>query len=265
LLYNPVAIFDSGVGSLSVVRELRKEIPCENILYFADKAHFPYGNKSHSELRQIISDTINYLQRYKPKLIVVASNTPSIQVLNELNSASSIPLIGVKPPLEEASKLTKKKHIGIMGTSNTIRSKEFDIQLKRRVPQHIFISKFDASPVIKLIEGGIHLNNERRTFDTISTLLGENVDTNIDVMVLASTHLPFVKSYLASLLPSVKFIDPSKSVAKQVKRFLISNRMLKKTGTGKLEILVSDKKQEFEKTIQNMGFTQPVKEVFLTF
>jgi glutamate racemase len=70
---------------------------------------------------------------------------------------------------------------------------------------------------------------------------------------------------LASLLPSVKFIDPSKSVAKQVKRFLISNRMLKKTGTGKLEILVSDKKQEFEKTIQNMGFTEPVKEVFLTF
>ena len=170
MLYNPVAIFDSGVGSLSVVRELRKEIPCENILYFADKAHFPYGNKSHSELRQIISDTINYLQRYKPKLIIVASNTPSIQVLNELNSVSSIPLIGVKPPLEEASKLTKKKHIGIMGTSNTIRSKEFDIQLRRRVPQHIFISKFDASPVIKLIEGGIHLNNERSTFDTISRL-----------------------------------------------------------------------------------------------
>ena len=85
MLYNPVAIFDSGVGSLSIVRELRKIVPSENILYFADKAHFPYGNKSHNILRQVIVDTVNYLERYKPKLIVVASTTPSVQVLNGLN------------------------------------------------------------------------------------------------------------------------------------------------------------------------------------
>ena len=265
MLYNPVAIFDSGVGSLSIVRQLRKEIPFENILYFADKAHFPYGNKSHNVLRQVIVDTVNYLERYKPKLIVVASTTPSIQVLNELNSITNVPLIGVKPPLEEASRLTKKKHIGIMGTTNTIRSKEFDNEIRRKVPQHILISRYDASPVIKLIEEGIHISNERRTYDTILRVLDKNLDTNIDIMVLASTHLPFVKNYLESLLPSVKLLDSSRSVAKLVKRYLVSNRMLKKTGNGRLEILVSDKKQEFEKTIRNMGMNNPVNEIFLTF
>lgn len=265
MLYNPVAIFDSGVGSLSIVRQLRKEIPSENILYFADKAHFPYGNKSHNMLRQVIVDTVRYLERHKPKLIVVASTTPSVQVLNELNSITNVPLIGVKPPLEEASRLTKKKHIGIMGTTNTIRSKEFDNEIRKKVPQHILISRYDASPVIKLIEEGIHISNERRTYDTILRVLDENLDTNIDIMVLASTHLPFVKNYLESLLPSVKLLDSSRSVAKLVKRYLVSNRMLKKVGTGRLEILVSDKKQEFEKTIRHMGITNPVNEVFLTF
>ena len=265
MLYNPVAIFDSGVGSLSIVRELRKILPSENILYFADKAHFPYGNKPHNALRKVMAGTVNYLEQYKPKMIIVASITPSVQVLEEVNSPSGIPLIGIKPPLEEASRLTRKKHIGIMGTTSTIRSKEFDSEIKRRVPQHIFISKFDASQVIELIEEGIHISNERRTYDTIFRLFDENLDTKLDVMVLASTHLPFIRNYLASLMPSVKILDSSRNVAKLVKRILTTRTMLKKTGTGRLEILVSDKKQEFERTIRNMGFAHPVKEVFLTF
>jgi glutamate racemase len=84
-------------------------------------------------------------------------------------------------------------------------------------------------------------------------------------MILASTHLPFVKNYLISLLPSVKFLDPSRSVARQVKKFLTFNRMLRKKGAGRLEILVTDKRKQFEQTIRNLGIKQPVKEVFLTF
>ena len=80
---NHVAVFDSGIGSLSIIRELKREVPNEDLLYFADKAHFPYGSKSHPQLREVIVSTINYLRRYKPKLVVVASNTPSVQVLDE--------------------------------------------------------------------------------------------------------------------------------------------------------------------------------------
>jgi glutamate racemase len=267
LTNNPVAVFDSGIGSLSIIRELRREVPNEDLLYFADRAHFPYGNKSHAQLREIIVNTINYLRRYKPKLVVIASNTPSVQVLDEVRKMiTDVPLIGVRPPLKEAARLTKKKHIGIMATDGTIRSKELEVQIRREVPQHILVSKFNASPIIELVEHGVHLENERRTFDVISRVLGDDgVDEKIDVITLSSTHLPFVKTYLNALLPTVRFVDPAQIVAKDVRKFLKFYRMAKKSGSGKLQILVSDGKREFEKSVWAMGVREPVEEVFLTF
>src|SRR5262245_10180425 len=102
---NTVVVFDSVIGSISIIRELKREVPNEDLLYFADRAHFPYGSKSHSQLREIIVNTVNYLKRYKPKLIVVASNTPSIQVLDEVRKIiTDVPIVGVRPPLKEAAK-----------------------------------------------------------------------------------------------------------------------------------------------------------------
>jgi glutamate racemase len=266
LTNNPVAVFDSGIGSLSIIRELKREVPNEDLLYFADRAHFPYGNKSHSQLREIIVNTINYLRRYKPKLVVVASNTPSVQVLDEVRKMiTDVPVIGVRPPLREAARLTKKKHIGIMATEGMIRSKELEIQILREVPQHILVTKFNASPIVELIEQGVHLENERRTFDVISRVLGDGVDEKMDVITLSSTHLPFVKKYLNALLPTVRFVDPAQIVAKDVRKFLKSYRMAKKSGTGRLQIMVSDGKREFERTVRAMGVREPVEEVFLTF
>jgi glutamate racemase len=266
LTNNPVAVFDSGIGSLSIIKELKKAVPAEDMLYFADRAHFPYGNKSHQQLLEITINTINYLRRYKPKLIVVASNAPTVQVLDEVRrKMPDLPIIGVRPPLKEATKLTKKKHIGIMAAANTINSKELENQVRREVPQHILVTKFNASPIIELVEAGVHLENERRTFDVISRVLGDGVDEKIDVMTLSSTHLPFVKSYLNSLIPTVRFVDPAQMVAKDVRKFLGINRMAKKSGMGKLQILVSDGKREFEKSIRAMGVREPVEEVFLTF
>ncbi|HZB17868.1 MAG TPA: glutamate racemase [Nitrososphaeraceae archaeon] len=265
LINTPVAVFDSGIGSLSIIQELKKEIPHENLLYFADKAHFPYGNKSATQLRDIIVNTVNYLERYKPKLTVIASNTPSIAILDQIRRMVNVPLIGIRPPLKEACRLTKKKHIGIMATKLTISSKELENQIKREVPQKILVTKFNASPIIELIEKGIHISNERKTFDTINQVIGYEVDKEIDVITLSSTHLPFVKSYLNSLLPTIKFVDSAKTVAKEVRKYLIFNRMLKKTGNGRLQIFVSDQKRQFEQIIHAMGIREPVEEIFLTF
>ena len=263
---NPIAVFDSGIGSLSVIRELRREVPNEDLLYLADRAHFPYGTKSFPEMREIIINTINYLRRYKPKVVVVASNTPSVQVLDDIRKLiSDISLIGVRPPLKEAVRLTRKRHIGIMATEGTIRSRELENQIRREVPQHILVTKFNASPIIELIEHGIHLENERRTYDVISRVLGDGVDEKIDVITLSSTHLPFVKSYLNALLPTVRFVDPAQIVARDVRKFLKFYRMTKKSGTGRLQILVTDGKREFERSVRAMGVREPVEEVFLTF
>jgi glutamate racemase len=91
------------------------------------------------------------------------------------------------------------------------------------------------------------------------------VDTKIDVITLSSTHLPFVKRYLNSLLPAVRFIDPAQIIAKDVRKFLAFYRMTKKSGRSNLQILVSDGKREFEKSVRAMGVREPVEEVFLTF
>jgi glutamate racemase len=259
-------VFDSGIGSLSIIRELRREVPYENLLYFADRAHFPYGTKSQAELRNIISNTINYLRRYKPKLVIVASITPSVQVLDEIRrTIIDIPIIGVRPPLKEAARLTKKKHIGIMATESMIKSKEFENQIRREIPQHILVTKFNASPIIELIEHGVYLENERRTFDVISHVIGDDVDKKIDVITLSSTHLPFVRRYLNSLLPAVIFIDPAQLVAKDVRKLLKLYRMTKKSGKSNLQILVSHNKRDFEKSVRAMGVREPIEEVFLTF
>ena len=101
------------------------------------------------------------------------------------------------------------------------------------------------------------------TFKTLLQIVGEHLDERLDVITLSSTHLPFVKNYLVALLPTVKFLDPAKMMAQEVRKFLKFNRMLRKSGNGRLEIQVSDKKNEFERILRTMGVRESIKEVFL--
>lgn len=240
-------------------------MPHENLLYLADRSHFPYGNKSHKELRIIITKTIEYISRYNPKLIVIASNTPSVQLLDDIKDSINIPVVGVRPPLKEACQITKKKHIGIMATEATIRSKKLEDQIRREVPQNFLITKFNASPVIELIENGTFLTDQRRTYNVISHILGDDIVSKIDVITLSSTHLPFVRSYLTHLLPTMKFLDPSKMVAKDARKFLASKRALKKEGSGEMQVLTTEGKKDFERIIRSMGFIEHVEEVPIHF
>ena len=256
---NAIAIFDSGLGSLSVIRGLRSQISKENIIYFADKKHFPYGQKSVDELEQIMKDTIRILSSFSPKMIVVASITPSIQILSKIKSMSTIPILGVSLPLKEASKITKKKHIGILGTKGTINSRHLDEHIKSEVPQDIFISKFDASKIIEIIEKGSFLKNDELTFNTISRTLGSLEDTNVDVLVLSSTHLSFVRSHLISMFPSIRIVDPTINAVKDIKKHLKTNNILRKSGQGRIRIIVNGDKKEFQTILKTMGLSGPVE------
>jgi glutamate racemase len=258
--HSPIVVFDSGIGSISIIKELKKELPSENLIYFADKANFPYGKKSQNDLFEIVQNTIKYLQRFNPKLIIIASTTPSIQVIDEVKSLTNIPLIGVRPPIKKAIKMTKKKHIGIMATESTINSKELDIQIKTEIPQEIFVSKFNASPLISMIEDGTFLKNRKKIAQLIRQLLGKLDD--IDVVTLSSTHLPFILDQLNQIYPYIEFIDPSQIIAKEVKKFLINNNLNNKTKNGKMRILVSDKKKEFQEILRQIGRREKIEEVF---
>jgi glutamate racemase len=258
-LNKSIAVFDSGLGSLSVIRGLRSQISKENIIYYADKKNFPYGQKSVDELEQIMAETVNNLSSFDPKLIVVASITPSIQMLDKIKSMSQIPILGVSIPLKDASRLTKKKHIGILGTKGTIQSKELDEQIKSEVPQDIFVTKFDASELIEIVEKGLFLRDDNYTIKTISRCMEGLEDTNLDVLVLSSTHLSFIRSHLESMYPSLRIIDPALNAVKEVRQFLKSKNILRKNGLGRMRIIVNGNKDEFQETLMEMGLSGSVE------
>jgi glutamate racemase len=258
-LNKSIAVFDSGLGSLSVIRGLRSQISKENIIYYADKKNFPYGQKSVDELEQIMAETVNNLSSFDPKLIVVASITPSIQMLDKIKSMSPIPILGVSIPLKDASRLTKKKHIGILGTKGTIQSKELDEQIKSEVPQDIFVTKFDASELIEIIEKGLFLRDDDHTIRIISKYLEGLKDTNLDVLILSSTHLSFIRSHLESMYPSVRIIDSALNAVKEIRQFLKSKNILRKNGLGRMRIIVNGNKDELQETLREMGLSGNVE------
>jgi glutamate racemase len=227
--------------------------------------NFPYGKKSKGELKSIITNSIRFLEKYRPKLIVMASNTPSVQVFDEIKNQFSIDIIPTKPPLKKAVNTSKKKHIAIMASSGVLQSKEFDYLINREVPQDIFVTKVDSSDIIDVVENGSFLSDRNLTFKTIQKVIQSNFDDSIDVAALSSTHLPFIKNYLEALLPSVKLIDSSSHVAKDVKNHLQFYKDINKNSIGKLEILVSSNKKDFQDILRYMGTKEIIYDVSLQF
>lgn len=264
---NPIAIFDSGVGSLSIIKEIRNALPNENYVYLADKKHFPYGKKTHNELLNIIQNTIRYLSdNFKPKLIVLASNTPSIQVLHEIKK-TDIEIIGVFPPINKAINVSKTGHIAILATQNTVKSLEMDEYIQsQNIPSSVKITKFNASRMVELVETGDFLSNKEKSRRVISeefSLLDE-MDNLVDTITLSSTHLPFLNEYFTTLRPGFHLIDPAKIVAEKVTKLLEGN-FNNAAGKGILEILVSQERKLLETIIRKLGVLGEIREVYLDF
>ncbi|MDA1316774.1 MAG: aspartate/glutamate racemase family protein [bacterium] len=239
---SPIVVFDSGVGSYSVVKVLRKILPNEDIIYLADRVSFPYGTKTHNELKSNMLSRIKWLQnKYDPKLILIASNTPSIQVLDEIRPLVTTQLFGVYPPVEQASRLTKTKSVGILATKGAVESPEIDDFIKKKnLPDDIEFIKINASILVSLVEPGTFQNDKKTTEEVIKKLLNPLLELHpdIDVMTLSSTHLPFLKDYLDILYPGVLFLDPAEDVSQQIKKHLEDENLLNHT-KGKLIIITT--------------------------
>lgn len=254
----PIVVFDSGVGSYSVVRVLRKVLPNENVVYLADRISFPYGTKTHNELKDNILSRIKWLKKkYKPKLILIASNTPSIQVLDEIKPLVNTPLLGVYPPVEKAAVVTKTKHIGIFATRGAVESPEIDEFIKKKnLQKDIRFIKINASDLVSLVEHGTFQHNKKTTEDLIKKTLNP-IHSDIDVITLSSTHLPFLKNYLERLYPKIIFLDPAEDISQEIERLLKENNLLSDT-KGKLSIITTIDKE------RNL-IADGLKEILLNF
>ena len=247
-----IAVFDSGLGSLSIIRSLQKSCKME-IIYFADQKNFPYGTKTEIKLEEIIKKTIKNLDaKFSPDLIIIGSNTPTI-ILGLENRK----IIGVNPPLNEAIKISKTKNIAVLGTKSLVCSNKFLNYIENcKLPNQFIIHKINASNLVELVESGRFLTDENYCRKIIRRSLKRIFSQNkIDVATLSSTHLPFLKKILKSEFPNVQFVDPADNLAIKICKKIKQSNIQKNS----LKIYSSDQTGLFQKNLIKMGIKKKIE------
>jgi len=245
-----IAIFDSGLGSLSIINPIRKATRAE-IIYFADQKNFPYGKKSKSELARTVTKSISMLrERFSPDHIVIASNTPSLILGKRFGKNVEY----VLPPLNEAVKSSKTKNVGILATQSVVKSKQLKNFIKKcRLPDNVEIRAINASPLVELVESGKFLNNKSFCNTKIKKILKSGLEKyDIDSVTLSSTHLPFLLPYLKKQFPNVYFHDPAIQLAKKIAK------TKKKSKRNSLKIFTSGNTKKLERNLRKIGIKNSV-------
>jgi len=240
-----IGIFDSGVGGLTVFKEIEKLLPNEDIIYFGDTARVPYGNKSKSTIIKFSTENILFLLKKKVKIIVIACNTASSLALDSLTGIFSVPLIGVvEAGATKALKVSRNKKIAVVGTRSTINSKSYEKAILKNDKSAKIYSK--ACPLfVPLVEEGILKG--KTTQNIVEMYLKNLKSTGADVIILGCTHYPLLKKQIASFLKGIYIVDSATEVALHAKEILARSNLLRssKGKTGKREFYVSDEPKAF--------------------
>lgn len=246
----PVGVFDSGVGGLTVVREIMRQMPDEKIIYFGDTARVPYGSKSQETVTKYARQIIRFLKTQQVKAIVVACNTASAYALDELEKETSIPIIGVvKPGARVAADTTVNGKVGVIGTEGTIGSRIYSRYIKELNPAVEVIGK--ACPLfVPLVEEG--LLKDPVTDEIASRYLSELIDIGIDTLILGCTHYPLIRSTIGKIMgDNVKLVNPAYETACGLKSLLEKENLLNdntpKLGDNQYQFYVSDAAEKFKR------------------
>ncbi len=241
-----VVVFDSGLGSLSVIKSIQKKTKSE-IVYLADKKNFPYGKKTKSQLYKIITDTIKKIsEKFEPDVIVLASNTPSLLFRDRLPKN----VITVLPPLK---KIQAASNVAILATQIITQSKELD-QYIGEFNNLKDVLKINCSELIELVENGKFLTNEKICTKTVLKVLKEQFkENNITIATLSSTHLPFLLPFLKKNFRNVEFIDPAEDVAKKIAKLKGP-----KSTRNSLSIYTTQSVKALQRNLKNMGISNKV-------
>ncbi len=241
----PVGIFDSGIGGLTVLKEILSEIPGEAFVYFGDTARVPYGTKSKETITRFSVENTQFLQTLDVKLVVVACHTASSLALKELQERFSIPLIGViEPAARKAAELTRSGRIGVIGTKATISSGAFESALKAIDPRFKVYST--ACPLfVPLVEEGW---TEGEVVEKIArTYLDPLRSFGIDTLILGCTHYPMLAGTISRILGTgVELVNPSRETAAEARALLGRLGLGADAGLGgTARFFVSDEPEHF--------------------
>jgi glutamate racemase len=241
----PIGIFDSGIGGLTVLKEIHNRLPLERTVYLGDTARVPYGIRSPETVIRYSFENSRFLFSKNVKMIVIACNTASSVSLEPIRSSFSIPVIGViEPGAKAAVTATRNKKIGIIGTEATIRSDSY-MKAIRRLDDSIEVFGIACPLFVPLVEEGW---TDGRIAEMIAKEYLEDIkDKEIDTLVLGCTHYPLLKNILSSVMgDSVSLIDSAIETAGEITSVLKSLSMLNTSGdTGTGEFYVTDSPEKF--------------------
>jgi glutamate racemase len=248
---NPIGVFDSGLGGLTVVKELMRQLPEEEIVYFGDTARVPYGTKSKEAIIRFSIENTKVLLRHKVKMVVVACNSSTSYALKILRNQFHLPIIGViKPGVRKALTTTRNGRVGVIATNATINSEAYEKEIHRQNSKiHV---KGQACPLfVPLVEEGWF--EKPVTFDVAKEYMSSLKKFGVDTLILGCTHYPLLKSVLTKAMgKSVVLVDSAQEVACEVVALLEAvnmKRLSKKKPCHKF--IFSDKPQAFQKVAKN--------------
>ena len=255
----PIGIFDSGFGGLTVMSAISKLLPKENLIYFGDSAHVPYGSKSKKAVTNFTVNISKFLESKDVKLIVVDCNTASAFSLDTLKKVIKVPIIGViEAGSVTAARNTSNKRVGVIGTEGTIKSNAYAAEIKKHDNKINCFSK--ACPLfVPLVEEG--WNKGKITEEIINVYLKDLVNKKIDTLILGCTHYPLLKNSIQKIIgKKIKIIDSATAVAMAVKDLLENKNLLRNKGAGKYCFYVSDDPEKF-KTLGSKFFNNKIDKV----
>ena len=220
----PIGVFDSGVGGLTVVRELLRQLPGESILYVGDTARVPYGPKSPDTVRRYSREIADFLCEQGVKAVVVACNTATAHALESLRAELPVPVIGVvEPGARAAVAASRSRHIGVIGTAGTINSFAYERAIRAMAPDAVITSR--ACPLfVPLVEEG--WTDHEVTRLVAREYLQPLAKAGVDTLVLGCTHYPLLKSIVGSIMEHVRLIDSAEQTALEVRQLLAERRLL---------------------------------------
>lgn len=240
-----IGVFDSGLGGLTVVKELMKLMPDEDIVYFGDTARVPYGTKSSESIVRFSVDNANVLISKKVKMIVVACNSSSSYALDILREKFDVPIVGViEPGAQKAMRITKNKKVGVIATSATVSSGKYENALISIDPS-IKVVSIACPMFVPLVEEG--WADQKVTKDVAEIYFEELKRKNVDAMILGCTHYPLLKKVISRVMgKKVALVDSAQEVAQEVEKILDQNNNRRRSKKkASLRIFVSDKPQSF--------------------
>jgi glutamate racemase len=240
---SPIGVFDSGYGGLTVLNEIKKLLPEYDFIYLGDNARAPYGNRSYDVVYNFTLEAVNFLFSKGAPLVIIACNTASAKALRSIQQ-NDLPTISpenrvlgvIRPSTEEIGALTQTKHVGILGTTGTIQSKSYEIELKKFAPD-ITVTQHACPMWVPLIENNRHNSIAGKLFieEDVRALIDK--DAQIDTIVLACTHYPVIKSQIEEILGNtIKVVSQGPIVAYKLTDYLnrhpeIENRLSKNKTT----------------------------------